>query len=51
MESSSMLYAIADKSFGNFNSSSKPTPGRPETLTIPADTLITEPTRGEPTAK
>ena len=41
---SSILKAIPNKFPGNFNSSSKPAPGRPETLTIPSDTLLTVPT-------
>ena len=45
---SSMLKAIPYKSPGNFNNSSNPALGRPETLTTPEDTLLTIPTsRGQ----
>ena len=44
MSSSSTLNAMPYTSPGNFTSSSKPTPGRPETLAMPVATLVIVPT-------
>ena len=44
ISSESTLNAMPYRSPGNFTSSSKPTPGRPETLAMPMETLVIVPT-------
>ena len=44
ISSSSTLNAMPSRSPGNFTSSSKPTPGRPDTLAMPVATLVIVPT-------
>ncbi len=44
ISSESTLNAMPYRSPGNFTSSSKPTPGRPETLAMPLETLVIVPT-------
>ena len=44
ISSESTLNAMPYRSPGNFTSSSKPTPGRPETLAMPVETLVIVPT-------
>ena len=44
ISSSSTLNAMPSTSPGNFTNSSKPTPGRPETLAMPVATLVIVPT-------
>ena len=44
ISSASTLNAMPYRSPGNFTSSSKPTPGRPETLAMPMETLVIVPT-------
>ena len=44
ISSASTSNAMPNRSPGNCNSSSKPTPGRPDTLAIPIETLVIVPT-------
>ncbi len=44
ISSESTLNAMPNRSPGNFTSSSKPTPGRPETVAMPIETLVIVPT-------